>query len=704
MHRTLAGAVALAALGGPGAAAAQEATVEEVVVTARGRAEAVRDAPDAIAVVPLRARKVERLDDLANAVPGVFVIDDQDPGTNIVTIRGVSTDRLQAASIAYVVDGVPYADTEFFTTRLFDLARFEVVKGPQGALFGKGAAGGAFNVLTAAPTAAAGGYARAGVGNGGTREVEAAITGELAPGVTGRLAGLAELTDGLIRNRTLGYEVDDYETLNARGRLTAALPGRYDLELGLDLHDESGGAAYASSGNVTGATGGELSEDVLEEPIGDYPGRARRAWGRAQARLLPREPARGGLALTAAYDRYTKEFEEELDYRPGPITVFGFPFPDGLQPIRQPVSLEVVTGEARYVSAADRSTRVIAGLFAQDVERRRVDDFGPLLFGGPVPTYVTGSLQTAAFGQVERDFGADWSALLAVRYDRDEREQAISATGAPTTRAEATFDAWQPKATVTWRPGEDALVYATYAEGFRTGGFNPTPGSASPWKARFEPEVTRSVELGAKATLGRVYVEGAAYLSRLSDYQSYTFLENQSVTLNVDVVEVRGLELAFDAPVGPWRFSGSGALTDAEIERYVAPDPIIAGAIRDYSGLAPANVPEWQWTLGAERVRRIPFGELRVRADLNGVGRVNYTLDNVLYAPPRVTLDGRAEARYGRYTLAAFIKNATDERWAISAFGQTMLPLLLGLGPGGPYDTYTINRGREFGFTLEARY
>jgi outer membrane receptor protein involved in Fe transport len=103
-------------------------------------------------------------------------------------------------------------------------------------------------------------------------------------------------------------------------------------------------------------------------------------------------------------------------------------------------------------------------------------------------------------------------------------------------------------------------------------------------------------------------------------------------------------------------------------------------------------------------VRRIVFGELRARLDLNGVGRVNYTLDNVLYAPPRITLDGRAEGRFGRWTAAAWFRNLTDERWAISAFGQSMLPLLQGLGPGGPFDTYTINRGREFGVTLEARF
>lgn len=692
----------------PSMAAAQGATernlIEEVVVTARGREERLRDAPDAISVVPLQAREVERLDDLANAVPGVFVIDDQDPGTNIITIRGVSTDRLQAASIAYVVDGVPLPDTELFTTRLFDIARFEVVKGPQGALFGKNAAGGAFNVITASPSGAPGGYIRAGWGSGLTRELEAAATGPLWAGATGRLAVFVEGTDGQIENRTLERKVDFYDTWNLRARLNAELPGAYVLDFGLDLHAERGGAAFASSSNITGRTGGRLSEEALQEPVGDYLGRADRQWGRVQARAAPMDPSAGGWRATAAYDRYSKDFEEELDYRPGPISLFGLPFPDGFQPIRQPIEIEAATGELRYVSAAAAPTRFIAGAFVQAAERKRVDDFGPLLFGGPVPRYLTDSVQTAAFGQVEHDVSARWTVLTALRYDRDSREQAISAAGASLGRDEAAFDALQPKATLSFRPRPGALFYATYAEGFRTGGFNPTPGPSSAWRARFEPEITRSLEAGAKLTLAGASLDAAAYASRIGDFQSYTFLENQSVTLNVDEVSVQGLEVAFDAPRGAWRFTGSAAVTEAEIEDYVAPDPIMPGRLRDYSGLSPANVPEWQWTLGAERTRRIPFGELRARADLNGVGRVNYTLDNVLYAPPRVTLDGRTEARFGRWTASAWVRNATDERWGISAFGQTMLPLLLGLGPGGPFDTYTINRGREFGVNLEARF
>jgi iron complex outermembrane receptor protein len=268
----------------------------------------------------------------------------------------------------------------------------------------------------------------------------------------------------------------------------------------------------------------------------------------------------------------------------------------------------------------------------------------------------------------------------------------------------ALFDAWQPKVTVSFEPAAGTLGWLTYAEGFRTGGFNPAPGPASVWRPRFEPEVVRTAEAGLKRSRPGLYLEAVAYAGRIAEYQSYTFLENQSVTLNLGEVATAGLEATFEARPGDWRLSGSAAVTGAEIRDYVAPDPLIAGVVRDYSGLRPVNAPTYQWTAGLERRAVLAGAAVRARADLNGVGRTHYTLDNVLYAPARVTADGRVEAELGRWTAAAFVKNATDERWAISAFGQTMLPLLQLLGPGGPFDTYTINRGRELGVSLEARF
>jgi outer membrane receptor protein involved in Fe transport len=269
-----------------------------------------------------------------------------------VTIRGVSTDRLQAASIAYVVDGVPYGDTEFFTTRLFDVLRIEVVRGPQGALFGKSAAGGAFNIISAAPTAAAGGYVRAGLGSGFARELEAAATGELARGVTARLAVFAEATDGQIENRTLGRTVDDYATWNARGADHGGAAGRSRPRArARPALTRKAGPRTHPAGTSPGQTGGRLSEGVLEEPIGDYLGpRVAPSGGRAQARSATERTGGRRMDADARTTATAKQFEEELDYRPrGRCTVFGFPVPDRPSADPPAVSLEVATGEARYV-------------------------------------------------------------------------------------------------------------------------------------------------------------------------------------------------------------------------------------------------------------------------------------------------------------------------------------------------------------------
>ncbi|HMP54993.1 MAG TPA: TonB-dependent receptor plug domain-containing protein, partial [Novosphingobium sp.] len=134
--------------------------------------------PDTITVFDreaIAARKLESVDDIIAATPGVFIINDQDPGTNLISIRGVSTNRNQAPSIAYVVDGLALADPELFTLRAYDLAQVEVLKGPQGALFGRSASGGVIAITTAEPGREPGGSASIGMGNGFTMTADAAI-------------------------------------------------------------------------------------------------------------------------------------------------------------------------------------------------------------------------------------------------------------------------------------------------------------------------------------------------------------------------------------------------------------------------------------------------------------------------------------------------------------------------------------------------
>lgn len=692
-------------------AAAQETPIadDHAVITVRGREEQRFTAPlSSVRLVGEETAELLTLDQVAAAVPGLWMINDQDPGTNIVSMRGVTTDRLQQAAVVFLLDGVPLADTEFFTGPLFDLAAATVLRGPQGALFGKGAAGGVIAIETQDP---GGGYGRLGIGDGFYRLAEGATSFQFAPGWQGRLAGQWRAADGWITNRTLERTVDAEESRAVRVRLTGDWFGPESVDLGLFAMHQDGGAAWASSGDVTGDFAGELDGAALTDPIGDFEGRASRRWIQVRAAIRAPTPL-GEASVLLAQDIYRKRWVEELDYRPGPLSFFGVPaFPNGLQPIAQPTDIHATTAEFRVTGTAGAIDYRL-GAFGQFVERRRTDDFGPLLFGGPALDYHAESVQSALFGGAWRRFGP-WGLEVQARFDQDQRLQEISALGVRREQRKARFERFQPRLGISFAASEDLSAYASYGEGFRSGGFNPAPLPGSVWLSQYEPETTRSFETGLRAR-GSVgwrdlswQAEIVAYSASIDQYQNYTFLDGQSVTLTVDAVSVGGAEVTGDLSLAASdavtvSLSGGWALAETMIERHIAPDPLLPGALRDYSGARAPNAPVWTGRLTTEaRWRGGGYRSGRASLTLYGAGETFYEIDNALRSPPRTWWDAQASLRQGRWTISAIGRNVTDERWAISAFGQGMLPLLQGLGPSGPFDTFTINRGRQVSVSIQ---
>jgi iron complex outermembrane recepter protein len=677
------------------------------IVIVRGRIEQSRQIPATIVTVD--ATRIQTADDIATAVPGVWMVNDQDPGTNILSIRGATTDRLQQASVAFVLDGVPLADTELFTPRLFDLARIEVLKGPQGALYGKNASGGVVAITTQ------GAYTdnyinelamvQGRIGNGGLGELEFSGGAKLSETWAVRGAGIWSSADGWIKNTTLNKLVDSTNTrairLSAGGKALGFM-----VDLRTHYLEEDGGAAWASSNNVTGKNRGRLSGDVLINPIGDYEGEAARWWRQTSARV-GRQFDDGRLDLLVARDSYQKRWTEELDYRPGALTFFGFPaFPNGIQPIAQPIDVRATTLQARWTSTLGADFEFQLGAFGQETDKDRVDDFGPLLFGFAPSAYATKSRQTAVFGGVEWEPVTNWKIEVQGRFDRDERSQTISnsKTGARIERREGTFERFQPRIATGYRFGDNIHAYASYGEAFRPGGFNPAPAATSIWKAAYRPEITASYEAGVK--LRNLPLSGvldfAIYANTVTDFQNYTFIDNQSVTLNVDEVLVKGFEVSGSfKPIDSLTLGVSYALTNSEIQRFIATDPLLGSpATRNYTGKAVPNAPRETGKVWAQHV--FPFGqyEISLRADANYSGKTFYEIDNVLYSPARWWGDVNASVQRGDWTLSLKAENVADQRWAISAFGQGMTGLLAGLGPNGPFDTFTINRGRRVSLAL----
>ena len=697
------------------ALAQPQSPIEEILVTARGRIENLARVPDSISVygrAELEKHQVVNFEDIAAYTPGVFVINDQDPGTNIITIRGISTDRLQQASVAYVVDGLALADKELFTQPYYDMERVEILKGPQGALYGKNAIGGVFNVITRAPTETFEGSVEAEYGNGDNKAVRVAVGGPLmGKKLMFRVAAQVQDWDGWIYNSFLKKKVDGQYTRNLRTKLRGEPSDDWTWDLQWNVNAERSGAAWVSSNNVTGKFGGKLDGPALTNPFGDFEGNARRHWYGISLKNEVKF-ADGTLSVIGGYDQYAKRFFEELDFRNDkPITFFGTPFfPNGIQPIAQPVDLRAWTGEARYTSSDSAPIRWIAGAFVQDSLRKRVDDFGPLLFGAEASAFRTPTTQVAAFGQVTASLADQLEATLALRYDNVKTSEDM--TGVTTKRrsdfAQKTFGQVQPKLSLAYNLSPQSIIYANMSRGFKPGGFNPQPGPTDTFKRIYKAETTTAIEVGAKTASadGRVSATASAFYTDYANFQYFAFINGNDTTYTAPKVKVKGFEFSVTAKPSPWLALDSAlSYTDAKIGNFSAPNPVSGVGLRNYTGKQTPNSPRYNLATGAEVDWPLSGGLIgSVRGELTVRGKTFFEIDNSLYSPTEAALNLRVAVRSDDWTAAIWAKNLTNNRWAVSAFGQGQIALLAFLGPNGPFDSFNINRGRQYGVTLKANF
>ena len=697
------------------ALAQPQSPIEEILVTARGRIENLARVPDSISVygrAELEKHQVVNFEDIAAYTPGVFVINDQDPGTNIITIRGISTDRLQQASVAYVVDGLALADKELFTQPYYDMERVEILKGPQGALYGKNAIGGVFNVITRAPTETFEGSVEAEYGNGDNKAVRVAVGGPLmGKKLMFRVAAQVQDWDGWIYNSFLKKKVDGQYTRNLRAKLRGEPSDDWTWDLQWNVNAERSGAAWVSSNNVTGKFGGKLDGPALTNPFGDFEGNARRHWYGISLKNEVKF-ADGTLSVIGGYDQYAKRFFEELDFsNDKPITFFGTPFfPNGIQPIAQPVDLRAWTGEARYTSSDSAPIRWIAGAFVQDSLRKRVDDFGPLLFGAEASAFRTPTTQVAAFGQVTASLADQLEATLALRYDNVKTSEDM--TGVTTKRrsdfAQKTFGQVQPKLSLAYNLSPQSIIYANMSRGFKPGGFNPQPGPTDTFKRIYKAETTTAIEVGAKTASadGRVSATASAFYTDYANFQYFAFINGNDTTYTAPKVKVKGFEFSVTAKPSPWLALDSAlSYTDAKIGNFSAPNPVSGVGLRNYTGKQTPNSPRYNLATGAEVDWPLSGGLIgSVRGELTVRGKTFFEIDNALYSPTEAALNLRVAVRSDDWTAAIWAKNLTNNRWAVSAFGQGQIALLAFLGPNGPFDSFNINRGRQYGVTLKANF
>ncbi|MDA7852722.1 TonB-dependent receptor [Porticoccaceae bacterium] len=239
-------ALVIAVLANFSATSVAEIAIEEVVVSARKRAENLQEVPIAVTAFTesqIESAGIQRPADFISLMPNVTMVDSANVGDTQVSIRGIVSTRDAESTFAYVVDGVLVTNPNGFNEELMDVSQIEVLKGPQGALYGRNAVAGAILVTTNRPDEEFEGKVKVGAGNNGSTNASLTLSGGLADGVLGRISVSQRETDGHYSNAYTGANsVDFLEDTTVRGRLIWDVNEELSLDFRAGMSEVSGGA------------------------------------------------------------------------------------------------------------------------------------------------------------------------------------------------------------------------------------------------------------------------------------------------------------------------------------------------------------------------------------------------------------------------------------------------------------------------------
>ncbi|WP_206610285.1 TonB-dependent receptor [Croceibacterium ferulae] len=510
-------AVTLLALTTP--ALAEEAEGEPILVTAQRREQAAQDVGIALSVIDdtvLAQRGITNVNGLADATPSLEIEPAFGGGAPQFRLRGVGFQDYatnNAPSVGVYVNEVAQPVPAMTQGLLFDIARVEVLRGPQGTLYGRNTTGGAVNFVTNRPTDALGAGATLELGRFGALLGEAHLNAPLADGVSLRLAGATQQGGAYQTNRDNGRSLGDANRLGARA-LLAIRPAGSGFDALLDLH-----------------WGRDRSEAVGLYLLNDLPTRAgagpvipadrdrfATGWG-----ISPRLAADTGLDEGAkpGVDNDSRGASARLAYDFGAVTLTSLTSYDRLDR-RQfgdwdaSASVEADTFFGSEVEVWSQELRLAGSTGAlawtagaywsqQQLDERYFSDFIDVYGTYARVTYAQEVESLAVFGQAELALSPQWKLVAGLRYEEETRElQGFGsafggAQALPPTDARTRMQPLTGKLALEWSPADDLLLYASASRGVKSGGFTTYNTGDRSGIEPFAPETLYAYELGIKS-------------------------------------------------------------------------------------------------------------------------------------------------------------------------------------------------------------
>ncbi|MBO9709088.1 MAG: TonB-dependent receptor [Caulobacter sp.] len=747
MKTALALGVSLTALAS-GQAMAQDAKhdeammITEVVVTAQKREEKLQDVPIAVSVVgetDLQRRNIGNIDQLKLVVPSF-------ESTSFgVSVRGVGTSTFSTSiepTVSTVLDGVVLGRPEMALGSFYDVARVEILRGPQGMLFGKNASAGLVNITTNAPklnkTEA---LANINVGQDGYHKSDATLNLPVGENAAIRLGAYVNKLDGVLHNKFDGRRFNGNDEWGTRAKLLWRPTDTVDVLVTADYSKQDQSITWSPyKVNPTGALalvyagcGVKASPENTDLCIDGPQYKDRENYGLV-AEVNWSLP--GGQTLTSITAGRRAFDLSNGDSDSLPVNILNDNISN--QDLRQ------ISQELRLSSPTGGRLEYVAGLYFYRQKTNQTTDqtgsFG-LPFGLKGNSTINSLVETtsyAAFGQAHFDLTEKLALIGGARLTHDKVSldfNQFTRAGYVAINPTVRFDDSATETNFSWRIGaqyqfaQRTMGYATVSRGYKGPGFNQTGVSNATTSQEVGPEIPTSYELGVKTGLlgGLAVVNVAAFSTKFEDYQAqtvdFTLTPPAFRTINAGDLKTKGVEADLSAYLAPGLMvSAAVAYIDAKYGDFapISCDPVVTptGCVviapgipglkpplygYDASGQRLSGVSKWKTSFAAVYSRPIGHG-LEFNASADYGWRDGYNASATRDPNTYIKSYGILGATIGigseddRWKLAVWGKNLTDKRFPSSLFGTPFA------GAGDYSQVLTGDAFRRYGVTLNLRY
>ena len=696
--------------------------LETVVITATKRAQPLQTTPIAVSVVTGAQLEESNLNNLSTIVQQMPTVNFRTNASNkdsALFIRGVGTISTSPGvepTVSLVLDGVVTARPGQATLDLVEVDRIEVLRGPQGTLFGKNSSAGVVNIVTRAPGKKTEGYVDLSVYQGSERRVRAGVSGELAPNlVRGSLSLMDAKFDGNVTNVFDGSKVNGYDRQGIRGRLDITPAKDLKITLIADhakaLDDTPTGVAYATDVHTypTNATTANPLFAAAVSPVVPSPTNRQinsqmhtRVADTNQGLSAQVDWTVGDLQLTSiTAQRKWKNTQFQDQDRLGTVYRQFNQTAD-----RGDLDFTQTSQELRVASTRKQFFEYVAGLYyfeGKNDEQYRRDvtrcpaSAEPALPSGLVPctaattttdngvaTYGVRTKSKALFGEGTFNFSEALRGIAGLRFTQDDLSyyhgRVASAAGIPGVAAtRATVNGSTRENAVSGRIGpqfelsKDMMAYATYSRGYKGPAYNVFFNMSPTQDNVLAPEKSESYEVGLKTELldKRLRLNLAAFQTDYDGYQANVpdLVNGVIVTrlINAGKVSTKGVELDLTARVTPSLTVNAGlANILARVKAFAC--PVGAAASCDINGKPLPFSPDWKASLRVKYSQPLS-GSLSIDygADVSWQSRTNFDLQqqpDSFQAEYTIVNASIALQSTAGWRLALVGKNLTDQSYA----------------------------------------